>query len=257
MPLPAKPRLCLIGDSNLAAFKQADQQGLVDFSGYEVEYWGADGPSFRGIWFKNGRIEVSSTSARAVFERVNGQGRTTVAPEDFDELLFIGARVGAADFFGRYLQRKYGNEGWQSQAALDAALRSYMHSSRAYRIGVIFARHYGVKVSLIPSSLVTRGIRDLTFKGGFEWRYPEAHRATAADRAWLWEAFERVALADGVRVIRQPDETVVDGVFTDPKYAIPGADKTLDVSHKSPAFAALLLQSWDPSVSATPAARTA
>lgn len=248
MPSPSdRPRLCLIGDSHLGSVRLAETGGLVDFSGYDLEYWGAAGPSFRGLMLQDDRMVVRGAEAQEDFARINGTGRTSVGPEDFDEYLLFGCRVCSFDFFGRYLQWKYGAQGWQSRAVLMRSAHSFLASSRAYRMGAIFAQKYGAKVSCIPVSLITADVVDHTQPGYFLDLHPDSVNATAEDRAWLWDVLVTAAAADGVTLIPQPDETVVGGVFTDPRYAVEGAREKEDADHKSPEFAAMMLGRWNAS----------
>ena len=249
MPSPnERPRLCLIGDSHLGSVRLAETGGLVDFSSYEVEYWGAACPSFRGLMLQDDRMVVRGADAQEDFARINGTGRTSVGPQDFDEFLLFGCRVSSSKFFGRYFQWKYGAKGWQSRAVLMRSAHIFLASSRVYWMGVIFAQKYGAKVSCIPESLITANVVDHTRPGYFLDKHPDSVNATAEDRAWLWNVLVTAAAEDGVTLIPQPDETVVGGVFTDPCFARDGAFENEDADHKSPEFAEIMLGQWNASV---------
>lgn len=59
MPSPADASassLCIFGDSHLASLKQALDQGLLDPAGANVEFWGAYGPCFRQLRYREGAI---------------------------------------------------------------------------------------------------------------------------------------------------------------------------------------------------------
>ncbi len=243
-----RPRLCLIGDSHLASVRLAERQGLLDLSGYDVEYWGAFGPHFRGLVLRNGRMAVHGAKARAEFARINGNGRADIAPGEFDELVFYGCRVRCSDFFGQHLQRRLGDGGWQSRAVMAMSARGFLASSRAYRIGAIFARDHGARIAFVPGPLLTAGVQDYEQPGQFLDLFPDSVRAGPEDRAWLRSELTVAAASDGVRLILQPEETIVDGVFTDAVYAVEAAVENQDPGHKSPAFAALMLSQWDSAV---------
>ena len=74
--------------------------------------------------------------------------------------------------------------------------------------------------------------------------YPRATEATAADRTRVWQMFAQLLADDGITLIAQPDETVVNGVFTSADFAIEGAEASGDAGHKSPEFAALMLRAF-------------
>lgn len=236
-----KPRICLIGDSHLASARRAVDRGLLDLSGYEYEFWGAPGPDFRELILKRGRLRVKTDAARAVFKRVNGAGREEIAGRDFDLLVFYGARLRVSYFLGAMLHRKYGLGLSVSAAALERSARGLLISSKFYRIAATFARKTGVRVQTVSDPLLTEGIVDQRAPDRFLDNWPGAVHGTPEDREEIWSAFRRVAAADGVTFVAQPDDTVVNGAFTHPDYAVDGADESCDFGHKSPEFAARIL----------------
>ncbi|MEX0283715.1 MAG: hypothetical protein AB3N23_03805 [Paracoccaceae bacterium] len=246
MPSPGdRPSLCIVGDSHLGSVRHAERDGLLDLSGYDVEYWGARGPAYRDLIFRNDQMEVRSDAARAEFADINHRGRTTIGPQDMDEFLFYGGRIRSYDFFGAHLQRQLGEGMWQSRAALAISARSFLMSSRTFRIAAIFARDFGAKVSFVTTPFLTDGITSNPGLAYFVAQFPAAIGTTAEDREWIWCALEREALAVNVNLVRQPEETIVQGVLTSPEYAIDNAQAASDADHKSPAFAALMLSHWN------------
>lgn len=242
MPLPGDlPRLCLIGDSHLASVRRAYQSGVLDLPEYDVEFWGAYGPYFRGMVLQNGNISVRGKEARGKFAEINGRGRTRIAPGDFDLLVLYGCRIRSFEFLGRHLQYRSGDIGWQSRAALRASAHGFLVSSRAYRIAASFAQENAARVWCVPDPLLTAGVLDHSAPGQFLDRFPAATEATGEERAELWSALVAAAADDGVRFVPQPEDTIVEGVFTDPVYAVDEAREKQDAGHKSPEFAARML----------------
>lgn len=249
-----RPRLCLIGDSHLASVRRAVDCGLLNLGGYETEFWGADGPHYRDMVLRRGRLAVKTDTARERFQKINGQARDQVGPDDFDLIVFYGARVRTCYFFGPLLQRQYGGCLSLSTAALEAAARVFMTSSKFYRFAVAFARKGRTQVHVVTDPLLTADVVDHREAGHFLDLWPQSVEATAADRARIWSAFERVAAADGVTFVSQPDETVTQGVFTHARYGVENAIETADFGHKSPEFAALMLRNLE--IGAAPARQT-
>lgn len=240
MPLPSdRPRLCVIGDSHLGSLRRAVDMGLVRFHGCHVEFWGAAGPQFRQIEMVRGVIRARG-DAREMVRRVNGNGREAIHPGDFDCFLFYGARLRVGEFFGPYLHRQHSGAGWQSRAALGAAARVFLRSTRACRIAAELSRS-GARVWFAPAPLPTAQVIDHTAAGRIFAAYPRAADATPGDRARLWDVLIAEAAAEGIELIRQPDDTVVEGILTDARFACDGAAESGDAGHKSPWFAAAML----------------
>ena len=70
---------------------------------------------------------------------------------------------------------------------------------------------------------------------------PDQRASTAEDRAEIWQIIAGIAAEDGITMIAQPDETVIDGVFTSPEWAIGGYQGVGDFEHRSTAYGALIL----------------
>ena len=119
MPLPHKPhRLCIIGDSQLGSLQTAMQTGLTAApDGVSVEFWGATGPDFRQIHWGDGAIRASG-AAKVTAQKINAAGRDHIAPEDFDTVIFFGARLRVAEFFGPYLDWAHTHGNLPSKAVL-------------------------------------------------------------------------------------------------------------------------------------------
>lgn len=240
MPSPAEmPALCVIGDSHLGSLRRAVDAGLVRFPGLRVEFWGATGPQFRQIDMKDGVIRARGP-AREMVRRVNARGRTEIRAEDFPVYLFYGARLRVAEFFAPFLHRKHIATGFQSRAVLDACADRFLRATRAFRIAAGLAET-GAEVQFAPAPFPTAGVVDLTEQGQILYRHPDAVHAEPADRDRLWQVLCDRCAASGVNLIRQPEDTVVDGIQTDPCYAIERAVENGDPGHKSPEFAARLL----------------
>jgi hypothetical protein len=238
MPSDAET-LCLFGDSHLAALKRALDDDIAQLPGYEAEFWGAKGAQFRQlVQDADGRIRPGREAAEMV-ALINGRGRMTLAPADFDVFLFWGARLRVAEFLAPFLHRSQSGT-VDSFAVLSAAAAQFLTNCRSYRFARSFARA-GAEVWMIPAPLPTAGVKDFTRKNRVLAGWERATGASAADRLRLWSALESVAAQDGVRLIRQPEDTVTGALFTDARYAVAGVAETEDAGHKSPAYAARLL----------------
>lgn len=235
-----KPRLCIFGDSHLGSVKQCLDQGLVDLSAYDVEFWGATGPEFRQLDMQNGVITPRGAAAETV-ARINGKGRKTIAAQDFDLFLFYGARLKTIEFMAPYLHRAADPNSFETDAALRAAAEAWLIMTRAFRFARVFAGA-GASVVFVPGPLPTEKVKDYTIRDRVLQAWPLAAQATAQHRARIWDALEHQAASTGVTLIRQPEQTITNGTFTRFEYAVENAIKSGDTGHKNTSYAALMLE---------------
>lgn len=233
--------LCIFGDSHIGSVAKALDGGLVNLTGFDVEFWGATGPLFRQIDMVDGVIRATGAEAAKVVAQVNGKGRETISAGDFDSFLFYGARLRMADFMGPYLHRLRDPQAAVSAAVLRAAAKGFVNGCRAARMACALASAGKARVFFVPAPLLTADLVDHAAPGQVLAQYPLAGDATPADRDRIWCAVEDVLGASGVTLIRQPEATVVQGVLTARKYAVEGAEESGDIGHKSAEFAALML----------------
>ncbi len=241
MPSPDNPRLLIFGDSHIASARRAVDRGLVDLSGYELEFWGAYGPAFREFRLRSGVVHAMNET-KEIALKINGQGRTTVSPAEFDVVLFYGARLRAAHFFAPYLHRLQCGIDLPSRAVMTLATRHFLRSLRSYRLAAALARAKETSVLFAQAAFPTAGIRPLQDMDPIYSENVKAFEATAADRDLVWGHLHQTALQDGVALVRQPEHTITDGIFTHEEFAVSDAHKKLDDGHKSDEFAALMIR---------------
>ena len=240
MPSRAKSRLCIFGDSHIASAKRALDHGLLDLPDHEIEFWGATGPAFRAFSVKDG-VLVAGPKARAVAMTVSSRARETLAMDEVDIVMFYGARLRMVQFFAPYIQRVRCGTGWPSAAVLQAAARTFLMSTRAYRDAAELAAQGKAKIMFLPGYLPNAEIFPFDHYPDYISGNPLAVEAAEADRSYLWSTFVNLAAADGVILVPQPEDTVVNGIFTKAEFAAAGAKENGDPGHKSPEFAAMMI----------------
>jgi len=246
VPSPSKKQkkiLCIIGDSHLGSVKRAVDAGLIDLAGFETEFWGAQGPTFRQLNLIENAYRAQTDEAAEAVLQVNGQGRAHVAPGDFDVFLFYGARLRMAEFMPPMLQHMAAPNGALSRAVLTAATERFIQGTRAARVAMHFA-NAGARVYFAPTPLFTDGVIDFEKARWAVCDFPLAWQADSPQRAPLWQALTDAFAAADVGFVPQPEDTICRGIFTKADYATDGAADTRDVVHKSPAFAAVMLRAF-------------
>lgn len=242
MPLPHEPhRICFFGDSQMGSLRHALRDGLTTPpEGTDVEFWGATGPSFRLIDWRDGAVRAKDRALEMALT-INGNGREALVPADFDTVILYGARFRVTEFFGPYLHWIDETGQVPSAAVLRASARTFVDCTRAYRIAGELAQA-GCNVIYVPAPFYTEGVNDIDRQGRFLGIYPGATNATADLRAVLWSALAGVAAQDGITLVPQPEDTVTRGALTHNVFAHKDAAAEGDTGHKSPAFAARWMQ---------------
>lgn len=236
MPSPTDRSLCIYGDSQLACIKAALNQGLIDTSGFAIEFWGGGGPWFRDLRWRNGRIRPTTDDSRLILNTVNRRGRDSLGAEDFDDFLFVGARLRASEFLIPALRGRGGGAGFLSRAVIERLLDNWLASNRSYRFARSFAESGRARVLFAPAPLPCDTILDPA-----EVAATVNQLADAGDRAELWEMVARAMAADGIELVAQPDETVTRGCLTRADFAADGAREAGDAAHMNGAYGALIL----------------
>lgn len=240
--MPSQTRsLCIFGDSHLGSVRRALDEGLIDLTGFEVEFWGADGPNFRDIDIEGDTVRPQTDDALKWVRTINGNGRETLGPGDFDVYLFYGARLRLTDIMPPYLDILCNPDAAVSEAVLSAAVNRFISGRRSARIARHFADSGGPRVFFCPASFLADGVVDPMARQGVFAQFPHAEKAGEAERARLWRMIDAIFGESGVTVLRQPEDTIVRGCLTDGRYAVQDAVAQKDAVHKSPEFGARML----------------
>jgi hypothetical protein len=229
------PRVCIFGDSHYACLKQAEVQGLVDARGVELEYWGHVGSRFRHLEFRDGAIHPLDDFTALRFAKFNARGRTFLPAAEFEAILVMGARVYLWRMFLQILTDiafgPFVSEGLQRRILTDGLRRQ-----QGYRLAKGLAGTGTARVVLAPVAYYTfdpaRPEHALS---------PEVQTLIPRKLPEFWAILEAAAAEDGIRLLRQPEETVSQGMFTEAAYAVPDYLSKQDFEHHNAAYGAIVL----------------
>jgi hypothetical protein len=236
------PRLCIFGDSHYACLKQAEMQGLVDVSGVELEYWGHVGGRFRYLAFRDGAIHPIDDFTAMRFAKFNVKGRTFLAAADFDVILVMGARIYLWRLFQGLLQALSSGP-LVSSGLVRRILTDGLRGQAGYRLASGLARTGTARVLLAPIAFHTAN--EARFAGMIT---PEMAAILPERLPVFWRILHEVTAEDGITIIQQPAETMVDGLFTDPAFAVEGYLEKQDFEHHNLAYGAVILREAMPLV---------
>ncbi|MDZ7905329.1 MAG: hypothetical protein U5N55_05840 [Cypionkella sp.] len=232
----APPKLAIFGDSHYACLRLADNEGLVDLSGMDLEYWGHVGRRFRFLEFREGAIHPTDEVTAARFAKFNDKGRTFLPAADFDHVLFMGCRIDLSRTFigmldavmrGQFLStglrramlreklENTPNYSWARNMAACGKARIYLHSVTLFAVGCP-----------LYDPLVNDDLR----------------RATRAARAEVWQFIADEMAQDGVTFLPQPDHTISGGIYTSLDYITHNSLGEIDFTHRNSAYGALVFE---------------
>lgn len=229
------PRLCIFGDSHYACLKQAEVQGLVDVQGVELEYWGHVGGRFRYLEFRDGAVHPVDDFTARRFAKFNAKGREHLPAAEFDVIHVTGARVYVWGLFNQLLrgmtQGPFLSSGLARRILVDG-----LRGQAGYRLAAGLASTRTARVLLSPVAYYT------VDPGRFaDVLTPAVRERIPEEVPRFWAILEATAAEDGVELLRQPEETVTEGLFTDAAYAVAGHVEKRDYEHHNAAYGALIL----------------
>lgn len=229
------PRLCIFGDSHYACLKQAEVQGLVDVSGVDLEYWGHVGGRFRYLEVRDGAVHPLDEFTARRFAKFNSKGRMFLPAAEFDVIHVTGARVYVWRLFHQLL-RGMAQGPFLSSGLARRILTDGLRGQAGYRLAAGLAATGTARVLLSPVAYYTADPD--RFADVLAPAIPELIREQVPR---FWAILEEVAAEDGIQLLRQPEETVTAGLFTDPAYAVAGHVEKRDFEHRNAAYGALIL----------------
>lgn len=235
MPFPVN-RLCVFGDSHFACVRIAVDKGLVDTSGVDVEFWGNIGKQFRHLTWRNGQVEPMDDVTAQRFAKTNEKGRIVLNGADFDAIFFMGCRIDVHRLFPEALHRRRTPELRLSAGVERRWFADFIRRQPPYHFARNFAAQADTRVLIAPVPFDTDG-----FAATVDPAFANARQAGPADRQAVWNVIADVMAEDGVDVLAQPEQTVVNGCCTDPQYAVQKHIERDDRTHKNPAYGALIL----------------
>jgi hypothetical protein len=230
------PRLCIFGDSHYACLKQAEVQGLVDVQGVELEYWGHVGGRFRYLEFRDGAIHPVDEFTARRFAKFNAKGRLHLSAADFDVVLVVGARIYVSRVFSGLL-RSLCQGPLVSRGLQRRILTDWLREQAGYRLAEGLARTGMARILLSPVAYYTEESPALPSSVT-----PEIAAILPERVPEFWQILQDVAIEDGITLIRQPEETVISGLFTSEAYAVADHVRKRDHEHHNAAYGALILK---------------
>lgn len=239
--------ICLIGNSHLAALKYGTKL-LEPSNSYSLDFFGAAGPAFRSASLIDGWLVPDSEMMRQRF-RVTAAGRDRIEVGAYDAFVVVGFA---------------GIDGIMRVCHEFATAQMALHKGKTLVSSALFAAIAEGQIRQQPGIELAFQLREATTAPIFVLRKPRPaigvkfvkarlrRMSEEGDGKIILPVYRKVGArlaSDGLIVIDQPVQTIVDDVFTDELYSI-GSKKLasgqehgeIDHGHMNAEFGALLLE---------------
>jgi hypothetical protein len=203
-------RVCIIGDSHIAALKSGWDLIQNRFASADVTFFGAARPNFADLAVSGGKLMATSRRLQLLFEKISG-GLIAITG-DFDRYILcgLGGNLATVSAFVRlYAAERHGRGSGVrplSDACYQACLRGLLDASMMAVVLGKLRQITGAPTALVSSPFP--GPRE-----GFEAIYETGDDRIIA--AQFIAAFEELAKAHGARFVPQARETLSGPLVTE------------------------------------------
>lgn len=239
-------RICLIGNSHLAALKHgAEVLGPID--GVSLEFYGCAGRIFKEFDVDGGFVTPRQEVTRRLWQQTS-MGHERIELDRFDQFVIVGfAGPNLANkLVTRYVTHDMGDAARRKLVSTALWVELVRHEARR-EVGVwlasAIARETGRPVKLVPSPRRARAILAVSKQ------MMRLHASGDAERVCRLYDIACDRLAPGIEMMRQPTVTVVDHLFTNDEFnegtlgLVAGYEQPpFDSSHMNPLYGAICLR---------------
>lgn len=209
-------KICVVGNSHLAAIKLGwDISPLKDE--HQATFFGASGLGLKCLTVVEGALQPTDEVVATSFGRT--AGRQTIEG-DYDLFVIVGCSIGTPNGLATFkthqtdeIHRESGSAHLISESCLTATMRGLIEHSLATNVAGKIRQISSAPIALLPSPNISHDV--LGDKNADFWRMSDI-RVRASDH--YWRLADEI-LSPSMTVCRQPEETVVDGVFTEAAYS--------------------------------------
>jgi hypothetical protein len=211
-------KICIIGNSHIAALKKAVEHGALDGADVEIVFFGAPGKNFSELRVRDG-IVCGPATLREMFLLVSEGRYTQIDPAEFDVVVVYAGRFNFHVLLGS-IHRVLKNQVHLSEDCLSTGIERWLTAKHAFRL----TRRIGRASSTTRAILAPRPIPAVCAAD------PSETAGLYAKSSWLWDGLEpsfrksiwsicrKTAAHRGVEVFPQPESTIDANQFTKPEY---------------------------------------
>lgn len=229
-------KLLFVGGSHLACLMESFAEKPAELAGVEADFVAVAGPDARHIFLDGDHVKVALDRVHPTERtRLTKLGKPDRDIREADAVFVFNTLFSVQPLIYGVLGRPHIAETY-TWSYLDAVARGQTEASAAFQLAAEIRARSGKPTFLCHQPFKDRGdpkYRDVVV--------PESHRD------FILEAVEASARGADLEVLRQPAETIVDSVFTDPQFSVGsvrlnGEKHGEDYTHMNTAFGRIWLR---------------
>ena len=244
-------KVCIIGNSHLAALKLAIDNGALVGTGADIVFFGTPGPPFKKVRFRKGAVR-GPKSLHDNFLNVSGGRYTRIDPAEFDVVVIYAGNFYFHKLVGN-IHHTLGCQVHLTEDCLSTGVERWVTSRHAFRLANAIAKAAPTtRTILVPRPIPAIGAAtepetvDRNMEIPWLWDTLEA-----AFRKKIWNICRQTAAQKGVELLLQPESTIDANQFTKAKYTSHStrllgrarAHEPSDVKHMNAEFGEVVLMS--------------
>jgi hypothetical protein len=212
-------KICVLGNSHVGSFKLGWDAVKSAHKNVQLDFFASPGASLAEIEIIDGRVVTESAKVLRSFQKTGGADSFKLA--DYDAFVLVGLRSGfkwAVRNFRKLRPTMIAEEGDQviSNALFGEMLRMFFAETPQSRVLEIIRTHVKVPIFCLPDPLISRDVVDS--EDGAFYKRIIGHNAGEVFGAIYRREYDR-CFASRAKVLFQPEETIVDGFFSEPRFS--------------------------------------
>ena len=211
-------KVCVIGNSHIAALKKAVEDGALDNTDTSIVFFGAPGKNFNELRVHDGMI-CGPATLRDMFLRVSDGLYTRIDPAEFDVVVVYAGRF----YFHRLLgsiHRVLRSDVHLSKDCLSTGIGRWLSSKHVFCLARMISRASpATRVVLVPRPIPAVGAADTADAAAPYATSPWVwDRLEPSFRKKIWSICGQSASRRGVELFAQPESTIDVNQFTKPEF---------------------------------------
>jgi hypothetical protein len=252
-------RVCLVGDSHLAAIKSGWEIVGREYPEIEASFFGAPAEKSENIAFESGRLVPKTEQAARYFKLTSG-GQEFMSPADYDLIVLVGFGFSLGPVIRGYRSFRTDSQRYR-EGDFQLVSSAYFDEIAAYQLGETFgarlqreiraASNVDVRCCATPMCCVTALEEQEHYTANGKLQFAALRKATE------WGDLESLAVAyesalsqlarGGVLALAQPEETREAFIFTSPEFStaatkLGGSNTRNDGIHMNSRYGDLMLR---------------
>jgi len=210
-------KICLIGDSHLAALKLGFDKIANEFEDVQVTFFGSFASSFNELIVNDRKIVPQSGKVKKVMVMTSG-GQANIVVDDYDLFILHGLELSFQGFVNKALQQPVNNQDTQLQSLAWANLTSLIDQCLSIKLAKKFLR-LDKPVLLSPQPFLSEQVAHNLIPKWELWHNLLENQGKPTH--WVMEAlaaWEKHLVQ--LEALKQPPATVIHHFFTKNKFSV-------------------------------------